>query len=463
MRFLYAFFLGAALSAPFAAAYTAEPKEGRRNVLFIIADDLNCSLGCYGRKDLKTPNLDAFAATAVRFDRAYVQYPLCSPSRASFLTGLDPHSIGVYNNSESFREMHPDVVTLPQLFRESGYFTAAFGKVFHRGVPQEESMADPQSWDLLVSIAGDPKGTQGDGRDLLPEVRRFAYKWIAADGEDGLQVDAKIAKRTIEFLEDQGNKPFFLAVGFHRPHVPLQCPRKYFDLYSLESMEVPPASPGSTPAFAIPHNEPGEGIASWSEADRKEFLRGYYACVSFVDGQVGQLLSALQRLHLDDNTIVVVLGDHGFHLGEHGWFGKGTLFEESLHAPLLIRAPGAKGNGSASEALVEFVDLYPTLADLCGLTPPQELAGESLSALLENPFQMGKVAARSMIRRGKEAVGQSIRTDRWRYTEWNEGALGVELYDFETDSHGIDRSTDDLYAKTRGELSELLRKIAWHE
>ena len=464
MRFLCALLWGAALSAPVASACAGEPQD-RRNVLFIIADDLNCSLGCYGRKNVHTPNLDALAATAVRFDRAYVQYPLCSPSRSSFLTGLDPQSIRVYNNNESFRETRPDVVTLPQLFRQNGYFTAAFGKVFHRGVLQEKSMADPQSWDLLMPGKANPRGSQGEGRDLLPEARVFAYKWIAADGGDDLQIDAQIAANSIEFLEDHGNKPFFLTVGFHRPHLPLQCPRKYFDLYPLESLEIPPGSSDSVPACAIPNNGFGDGIASWSEADRREFLRGYFACVSFVDAQVGKVLDALQRLHLDENTIVVFLGDHGFHLGEHGWWGKGTLFEESLHAPLIIRVPGAKGNGNASRALVEFVDLYPTLAELGGLAPPEGLAGESLIALLEDPSQPGKIVARSTVRRGEEAVGQSIRTDRWRYTEWNDGALGVELYDFEGDpATGIDRSKDPEYEKTRAELAGLLHEtVPAHE
>lgn len=190
-------------------------------------------------------------------------------------------------------------------------------------------------------------------------------------------------------------------------------------------------------------------------------MRGYYACVSFMDAQVGKVLDALERLHLDESTIVVFLGDHGYHLGEHGWWGKTTLFEESLRVPLLIRAPGAKGNGRACRALVELVDLYPTIADLCGLTPPAGLAGMSLRALLEDPSLPGKDAAHSMLRRGERVTGRSIRTDRWRYTEWNEGALGVELYDFGDESApAIDRSKDAQYAGTRAQLAELLRRTS---
>ena len=456
MRSLLAFLLGAALSAPLGLACAGEtPAHAGRNVLLIIADDLNCHLGCYGTK-VRTPHLDAFASTAVRFERAYVQYPLCNPSRSSFLTGLEPESLRVFNNSQSFRQTRPDVVTLPQMFRQNGFFAAAFGKVFHRRALQGKAMEDPQSWDLERSGKASPRASQGERRDLLPE---FPFFWIAADGGDEEQIDGQIAREAIEFLEKRGGEPFFLTVGFHRPHTPLLCPRKYFDLYPLETLDVAPATPDSAPSCASPRGGSKEAFASWTDQDRREFLRGYFACVSFVDEQVGQVLAALERLHLDENTIVVFLGDHGYHLGEHGWWTKNTLFEESLRAPLLIRAPGAKGNGHACRALVEFVDLYPTIADLCGLSPPAGLAGTSLRALLEDPSQPGKEAAGSMLRRGKKVIGRSIRTERWRYTEWNEGALGVELYDFADESvSGIDRSRDTEFADTRAELAAVLRR-----
>jgi uncharacterized sulfatase len=454
MRSFLAFLLGAVLCAPPGPACAGE-KPVRPNVLLIIADDLNCRLGCYGAK-VRTPNLDAFASTAVRFERAYVQYPLCSPSRSSFLTGLQPDSLRVFNNGLSFRETCPTVVTLPQMFRQNGYFSAAFGKVFHLGALQEQSMQDPQSWDLQETGKGTSRGTKGEGRNLLPE---FPFKWIAAEGSDEDQIDGQLARAAIEFLEKQGEAPFFLTIGFHRPHAPLQCPREYFDLYPLETLEMPQAAPDSAPSCAYQRDGHKKAFASWTEQDRREFLRGYFACISFLDAQVGKVLAALERLHLDENTVVVFLGDHGYHLGEHDWWTKNTLFEESLRTPLLIRAPGAKGNGHACRALVEFVDLYPTVADLCGLTPPAGLAGTSLRALLEDPSQPGKEAAQSMLHRGEKVIGRSIRTDRWRYTEWNEGALGVELYDFADGSvTGVDRSHDAKFAETRAELSAILRK-----
>jgi uncharacterized sulfatase len=427
-------------------------------VLFIIADDLSCDLGCYGNTIVQTPSLDRLASTSVRFDRAYVQYPLCSPSRSSFLTGLKPESIGVFNNNQSFRKNRPEVVTLPQLFRQHGVFTAAFGKIFHHGALQEKSMQDPQSWDLHPEIKGNSRGSQGESRDLLPLRSFLAFKWIAANGDDEDQLDGRIAGEAIKFLEKKGDQPFFLAVGFHRPHVPLQCPRKYFDLYPLESLELPKNLPESFPPSAIPDEAGSDGFASWSDQDRKEFMRGYFACITFMDAQVGKVLDALERLHLDENTIVVFTGDHGYQLGQHGWWSKNTLFEETLRTPLLIRLPGAKGNGKACNGLVEHLDLYPTIADLCGLPPPSGLDGMSLRPLLEDPSRSGRESARSMVRRGEEVKGRSIRTDRWRYTEWNEGALGVELYDFKNGpAKGIDRTKDPEYSTTRAELSGLLR------
>jgi uncharacterized sulfatase len=338
-------------------------------------------------------------------------------------------------------------------------FTAAFGKIFHQGSLQEKSMRDPVSWDLHPQIKGNSRGSQGEGRDLLPQRSFLAFKWIAANGGDEDQLDGRIAAEAIEFLEERGDRPFFLAVGFHRPHVPLQCPRKYFDLYPLESLELPAVSPESLPPRAIPDDAGRYGFGSWSDQDRKEFMRGYFACITFMDAQVGKVLDALERLHLDENTIVVFTGDHGYQLGEHGWWSKNTLFEESLRTPLLIRVPGAKGNGKACHSVVELLDLYPTIADLCGLPPPAGLDGMSLRALLEDPSLSGRESARSIVRRGEEVKGQSIRTDRWRYTEWNEGALGVELYDFKDGpAKGIDRTKDPEYAETRAELAALLRK-----
>jgi uncharacterized sulfatase len=457
MRQVFALFIGGLLfPASSVAAAPAAPSSF--NVLMIIADDLNCDLGCYGHKVVRTPNLDRLASSSVRFDRAYVQYPVCNPSRSSFLTGLDPEALQVFNNQQYFRRNRPDVVTLPQLFRKSGFFTAAFGKVFHRGSFQDRVMEDRPSWDLDSPGSAKAAGNKGEGRNLASGKPIFS-RWLAAEGTDEDQIDGQIAKEAIEFLEDPRGEPFFMIVGFNRPHVPLQCPRKYFDLYPIEDLVLPVVSTESIPEPALPEGDYREAFESWTDQERREFMRGYYACVSFMDAQVGKVLDALERLDLDEKTLVVFLGDQGYHLGEQGWWNKNTLFESSLRAPLLIRVPGMNGNGRACRGLVEFLDLYPTIADLCGLMPPAGLPGESLRPLLSDPSRPGRSAARSMIRRGKEIVGRSIRTDRWRYTEWNEGKRGVELYDFaEGQEEEIDRSKDPKYAEVRAELAALLRQ-----
>jgi uncharacterized sulfatase len=433
------------------------------NVLLIIADDLNCDLGCYGHRIVKTPNLDKLAEESVRFEKAYVQYPICNPTRASFLTGLYPETIRVFNNSDHLRQALPDLVTLPQLFRSGGYFTAAFGKVFHRGVlpDQELEMEDPPSWDLRERGREGERARRGTGRDF-PSGSPFGYRWLAAEGDDEDQKDGAIASEAIRFLEGRREGPFFLAVGFHRPHVPLQCPRKYFDLYSLEDFEAPaPSEPSPEAPKALPSDDSESSFASWSDDDRREFLRGYAACVSFMDAQAGRVLDALDRLHLTESTIIVFLGDQGFHLGEQGWWGKNTLFERSLRVPLLVRAPGAKGNGRSCSALVELVDLYPTLAELCALPAPPGLEGKSFRSLLENPAGDGRKAAYSILRRGRSVAGRTVRTERWRYTEWNGGALGTELYDYASDAaEESNLASDPAHSKTKGELAKLLREIS---
>jgi uncharacterized sulfatase len=242
----------------------------------------------------------------------------------------------------------------------------------------------------------------------------------------------------------------------------LQCPRKYFDHYSLEDFEAPaPSEPSPEAPQALPSDDSESSFASWSDDDRREFLRGYAACVSFMDAQAGRVLDALDRLHLTESTIIVFLGDQGFHLGEQGWWGKNTLFERSLRVPLLVRAPGAKGNGRSCSALVELVDLYPTLAELCALPAPPGLEGKSFRSLLENPAGDGRKAAYSILRRGRSVAGRTVRTERWRYTEWNGGALGTELYDYASDAaEESNLASDPAHSKTKGELAKLLREIS---
>ncbi len=420
----------------------------RLNVLFIAVDDLANVLGCAGHPAVKTPNLDRLAATGVRFNRAYCQIPLCNPSRASVLTGLRPDATAVFDLDRHFRASVPEVVTLPQLFRAHGWFTARVGKIYHYDVPKgigTDGLDDPPSWQQVVN----PKGRDVTDEALItnptPEKPvSAALSWLAADGADAEQTDGMIATEAIALLEQHRAEPFFLGVGFFRPHTPFVAPKEYFDLYPLESVPLPGAPPedrDDLPPAAFAHNNPTPNYGLDERTCRKA-LQAYLASVSFVDAQIGRVLDALDALGLAEKTVVVLWSDHGFHLGEHlGVWQKRTLFEESARAPLLICAPGANGNGRACSRIVEFVDIYPTVASLCELPPPKTLAGRSLAPLLDDPDRPWEGAAITQILRpGKDApfMGRSIRTDRWRFTEWDEGKGGVELYDHAADPREFD-------------------------
>lgn len=418
----------------------------RPNVLFIAVDDLSCALGCYGDLIAQTPNIDRLAATGVRFDRAYSQLPLCNPTRASLMTGLRPDRIRVYDLDRHFRDEVPDVVTLPQAFQSAGYSAMRIGKIYHYNVPNSigtNGLDDSLSWNETVN----PKG-----RDVADEALIFnaephrpisgSLSWLAAEGSDEEQTDGMIATEAIRRIAQPHAKPFFLAVGFFRPHTPYVAPRKYFDLYSVSNLRLPFAPAGDRsdiPEAAFAHNCP---VPNYN-LDAELLLaatQAYYACVSFVDAQVGRLLDALDAQHLTDNTIVVLWSDHGYHLGEHnGVWQKRTLFEQSARAPLIIRAPGMPGNGQACRRIVEFVDLYPTLTALTGVQAPPDLDGRDLTSLLQNPLADWDGVAVTQILRPADSrlaepvMGCSIRTERYRFTEWGEGRFGTELYDHQSD------------------------------
>ena len=456
-------FLAAAAPAEGPVAAPSAAPAARRNVLFITADDLRPDLGCYGHPVVKTPNLDRLAARGVRFDRAYCQYPVCNPSRTSFLTGLRPDSTRVLDNATHFRKHLPDVVTLPQHFRQSGYTAVAMGKIFHRGLTMEDlrpEMDDPPSWDAAKYFQATPLGLKGEGRNLTGG--RVAWcRWLAADGGDEDQPDGQIATEAVRWLEAQAKqadaKPFFLALGFHKPHDPFHAPRKYFDLYPLNSLPLPPAGAGEDLPVAIGGGPWKKEFDAFTDAHRREYVRAYYACTSFTDAQVGRVLDALDRLKLADDTVVVFIGDHGFHLGERGWWNKNTLFELSARAPLIVADPGAKAAGGATQRLVEFVVLYPTLVDLCALPPPaQRLEGTSFRPLLDDPRRPWKQAAHTQVRRGR-VDGRSVRTERWRYTEWDGGRQGCELYDHDNDpAEQANLAANPAHRATVEELSGLL-------
>lgn len=442
-----------------AFAQTARAARQKPNVLFVVADDLRNSFGAYGDRAVHSPNLDRLAKRGVRFDRAYVQYPVCNPSRVSFLTGLRPETTGVLDNATFFRRRLPEVITLPQLFKQSGYFTASLGKIFHRGGTMEEvneDWADPASWSHVRFYQGTARGKQGEGRNLTGGALKWCH-WLAAEGGDEDQPDGQVAAEAVRLINEKRNEPFFIGVGFHKPHDPFIAPKKYFDLYPLDKIALhsDPAGHSTEEPLAIP---PGQftQFKSFTDRERREFRRAYLAGLSFMDAQLGKVLDALDRNGLWENTIVVFLGDHGYHLGERGWWNKNTLFELSTRAPLLVYVPRAKGNGQAARALVEFVDLYPTLAELAGLAAPHKLEGASLKPLLDDPARKGKTAAFTVVTRGK-SLGRTVRTDRWRYTEWDGGQRGVELYDHQQDPgeyRNLARAAQ--HAATVAEMKKLL-------
>ncbi|HEU0119338.1 MAG TPA: sulfatase [Bryobacteraceae bacterium] len=445
----------------------AQPKKRPLNVLFIATDDMNNALGCYGHPVVKTPNLDRLAARGIRFDRAYTQYALCSPSRTSLMTGLAPDTTRVYDLQKHFRSQLPDVVTMTQAFQKNGYFTARVGKIYHYGNPGQigtDGLDDRPSWNHVVNPKGVDK-TEEEPRvtNHTPERKGLgsAIAFYASPAPDEKHTDGIVAAETIKLLEQNKDKPFFLAAGFYRPHCPYIAPKKYFDLYPPEELEPIPLAEGEmeiAPPWAY-FTKP----ANWNMSRRQiqEALQAYYASISFVDANVGKLLDTLDRLGLTQNTIVVFWSDHGYGVGEHGQWMKQTLFEAASRVPLIFALPNAKTKGKACPRTVELLDLYPTLTGLCGLTGvPSNLHGRSLQPLLSNPTAKWDHAAVSQVgrRAGNTLMGYSIRTERYRYTEWQDGQEGTELYDYQTDpNEKTNLAKSPAHAKVRAELQKMLQ------
>jgi arylsulfatase A-like enzyme len=448
-------------------------------VLFIAVDDLRTDLGCYGVADVQSPNIDRLAGRGTVFDRAYCQQAVCSPSRTSLLTGLRPDSTRVYNLTTHFRTTVPDVVTLPQHFKNHGYFTRSVGKIYHGGLDDAESWSEP------APRAGRPMYALEENQQLVARKRaaiagrKFATPsqrynamagpaWESAVVPDNTYSDGSIADTAVEMLREAQGKPFFLAVGFLKPHLPFIAPKKYWDLYERDA--VPPARNPFPP-----QNAPRMALTNWgelrayagipasgplAEETARTLKHGYYACVSYIDAQIGRLLDELERLNLSERTVIVLWGDHGWKLGEHAAWCKHTNFEDDTHAPLICAAPGQQSPGSHTEALVEFVDIYPSLCELAGLPLPPHLEGTSFAPLLDAPGQVWKDAAFSQYPRGR-IMGYSMRTDRYRLTRWlgeDGGEIARELYDHATDpEENVNIAGKRKHAELLDDLSERMQ------
>ncbi|HKB01470.1 MAG TPA: sulfatase [Gemmataceae bacterium] len=464
-----------------APALAAEPKP---NVLFLIADDLRAELGCYGSPAI-TPHLDGLAKRGVRFERAYCQQALCNPSRSSFLTGRRPDTLRQWNNGTHFRERNPDVVTLPQWFKEHGYVTRDVGKVFHNWHTKEKG--DRRSWsadeflyyanhgDDIPQVRGElpANGALDVGRKYgsVPTCER-------RDVPDESYYDGRIAAEAVRVLKEVKDKPFFLAVGFWKPHAPFNAPKKYWDLYDPAKLPaLDPARPTGAPDLAFHDSREIRGAQpkqiDFTAAHAREMRHGYFAGISYMDAQVGKVLAVLDDLKLRDSTVIVFVADHGYHVGEHGLWGKTSCFELDARVPLLICPPRAANAGKSTAALVELIDLFPTMTGLCGLPGVKGLDGTDLGTILMDPTKAGKPAALTQHPRPAyydrtekgvpDAMGYSIRTAKVRYTEWRDWATGKvlarELYDHARDPgetrNVIDRPPD---VAALDEAKELLNK-----
>jgi len=455
----------------------ASAADGKKpNVLFIVSDDLNCRLGCYGDTQVITPNIDRLAKRGVVFERAYCQFPRCSPSRSSFLTGRRPNATGVLRNpgqgmnartrrpSPHFRDTIPETVTLPQLFKNNGYFVARVGKLYHYGVPGQigtNGLDDPPSWAQVINPKGRDKTDEGQVFSLIPNNFGGTLSWMAAEGTDAEQTDGLTAAAAVELLEQHKQEPFFLAVGFFRPHTPYVAPKSYFEKYPAADIKLAELSAEDlarkpAPAFASAKAEQEK----MSDEQRRQAIQAYQASITFMDAQVGKLLDGLDQKGLADNTIVVFFSEHGYHLHEHGLWQKMSLFEGSARVPLIIAAPGMAANGMRTQSLAELVDLYPTLAELTRLDAPNYLGGVSLKPVLEDSTKSVKSAAYTQVRRGN-FDGYSVRTERFRYTLWDGGTKGAQLHDLQSDP----KETKNLvnhpeHAEIVAELKSLIEKYA---
>jgi iduronate 2-sulfatase len=444
-----------------AAAATVQAAENRPNVLFICVDDLKPLLGCYGDRLVKSPHIDRLAARGIRFNRAYCNQAVCAPSRNALLTGLRPQTLGVYDLGTNFRHSVPNAVTLPQYFQQHGYRTEALGKIFHVGHGNQE---DAVSWsvphwkaDVVAYVLPESKAqanvtreealfSNAQGVDIRKLPRGAATE--KADVPDDAYPDGALANEAIRRLQSAARspqQPFFLAIGFVKPHLPFCAPQKYWDLYDRRAFQVPALQqpPQGAPPFApttwgeLRQYAEMPAAGPLTEKQALLLIHGYHAAVSFMDAQLGRVLDELDRTGLARNTVIVLWGDHGWHLGDHGMWCKHSNYEQANRIPLLVVTPGTRHAGQATNSLAESVDLYPTLCELAGLTAPAGLDGKSLVPVLQNPSVDGKDSVVHVYPRNQR-IGRAIRTARYRLVEWKipgepASSAILELYDYDSD------------------------------
>ncbi|MCA9067528.1 MAG: sulfatase [Planctomycetaceae bacterium] len=420
----------------------SQANDAKPNVLFIAVDDLRPQLGCYGVKSMQTPNIDRLAAQGVVFERAYCMVPTCGASRASLMTGIRPARDRFVNYMTWAEKDAPGITTLNTQFKNHGYFTLSNGKVFHHPTDNAKGWSEPAWRPKDVPWYRQPENQELHKQRQKQGGRKRGPAYESADVPDDAYADGIVAKKAIADLRrlKSKNQPFFLAVGFFKPHLPFVAPQKYWDLYDPKTIHLPEN-------YHVPKNAPKESIHTFgemrsyagipakgpvSDETARNLIHGYYACVSYTDAQIGKLLDELDRLDLADNTIVVLWGDHGWNLGEHTLWCKHCCFETSMHAPLIVKAPGITG-GKKTNGLTEFIDIYPSLCDLAGLPSPEHLQGRSFVPLMKNPDMDWKKTAI-----GRFQNGDTIRTDQFRFTEYtrpNGKFLARMLYDHQADAN----------------------------
>ena len=452
------FFLLSSCSSPKESSVSMTDLPNKKlNVLFIIADDLNCDIGVYGNKVIKTPNIDRLTENGTLFLNAHCQYPLCGPSRASFMTGMYSNQTKMTKNNVFLRNTVPDVITIGQRFRQQGYQSIRIGKIFHYDNPSTigtSGIDDIYSWDQTINPYGRDKLEEYKINTLSPRRYGASLSWMASDGFDEEQTDGIGASEAIKILENFSNtgKNFFLAVGFFRPHTPFVAPKKYFDLYTKDDIVIPKSTTNylkTIPSPAAKSVRAKKNQINLEEDLAKEIKQAYYASISFVDAQVGRIINKLKQTGLDKNTVVVFTSDHGYHMGEHGHWQKQTLFNNATKVPLIINVPGKDYISIISNSPVELIDIFPTLMDLTSIITPHHVVGKSLKPIIENKTSFVRKNALTRWRNG-----YSIKTERFRLTKWNiNGDFQYELYDHKFDKEELNNlALDSSYSLIRDSL-----------